>query len=93
VYTEGGIFDGLVLLRVLEPDMTFVTESGLPGAAKREAARLVLSPERTDPAGAPFRWDRRRKRWRPLPDDWAHEDSLRKLARELHHGDPDEHNS
>ena len=86
VYTEGGILDGIVLLRVLNPDVTFLIEPGLPAAAKREATRLVLNPDRLDRAGTPLRWRPRRKRWRHLPGNWANEDQLATLRPEADPG-------
>lgn len=78
---------GLVLLRVLEPDVTFVCEHDLPRAAGRGAAALVLSDDVSHRYRTPLRWNHEASRWDALPTNWASEEQLRKVRHEPQGGD------
>lgn len=88
-FTRGYLSDrepialGPVFIRVLEPDITFLTEPYLPENAKREAVRIALSPEGYRGARSPLRWNSDQELWCPMPDDWAMRDQLDALRREL----------
>jgi hypothetical protein len=74
---------GPVFIRVLKPDITFLTEPRLSEDAKREAVRIALSPEGYRDLRVPLRWNAGEEVWRALPGDWATRDRLKALRREL----------
>jgi hypothetical protein len=74
---------GPVFIRVLEPDITFLTEPFLPEEAKREAARIALDPKEHSGVRTPLRWDPNQMLWRAMSENWAMRDQLDALLREF----------
>ena len=83
LYESGYVSHSVVLLRVLDPDVAFLVEADLPREARAAAVALVLAHAGRPEEDRPLRYDRRRRRWRPMPDDWFDERALRRLGRDL----------
>ncbi|MBV8941993.1 MAG: hypothetical protein JO342_14700 [Solirubrobacterales bacterium] len=76
---------GPIFVHIRDYGVTFLPEPNLPKKALLEATRLLLEDERRAKAAAsdrPLRWDLRKERWRPLPEDWASEDGEKRLVAE-----------
>jgi hypothetical protein len=84
-YRDKGPIFGPLLLRLPDVRITLLVEPDLPERAKRAAERRIAAGA-AGSGGAterPLRWDRQRRDWLELDDDWAEERPLRELAREI----------